>query len=256
MATFGFPGVFPGGLTTGFLSIGAIQKDNGSSFGFPGAIPGGLTLGYLNIGAVQKEVIVVTTYDAKFNFRATSGYVTDGAGETYVLGETSSQTRDGHTFQWDVCGDCSRDRSTGVGSRFAGVNKRANDGTQNTWTLITLPETGYYEIRAALGDATNTASATYAYFYDDSTLIDSIVAVTASPTTADYYLDATGVTLANAAWDAGNTALLHNFASTTFKLVIGSPTNTSGETRIAHLQITKVDAPGGGDIVILRRRRM
>lgn len=58
MATFGFPGVFPGGLTTGFLSIGAIQKDNGSSFGFPGAIPGGLTLGYLNIGAVQKEVFV------------------------------------------------------------------------------------------------------------------------------------------------------------------------------------------------------
>lgn len=191
----------------------------------------------------------------QFNFRATSGYVTDGVKEIYVLGETSSQTRKGRTFQWDVCGDCSRDRSTGVGSRFAGVNKRSNDGTQNTWTL-TLPETGYYEIRAALGDATNTASPTYAYFYDDATLIDDIVGVTASPTTADYYIDATGVTLANAAWDAGNTAITHNFASTTFKLVIGSPGVETGETRVAHLQITKVDAPGGGDIVILRRRRM
>jgi hypothetical protein len=194
-------------------------------------------------------------YAEEFNFRATSGYVTDGLKEIYVLGETSSQTRKGRTFQWDVCGDCSRDRSTSVGSRFAGVNKRSNDGTQNTWTL-TLPVAGWYNIHAALGDATNTASPTYAYFYDDSTLIDSIVAVTASPTTANYYLDATGVTHANADWEANNTPILHEFVSTTFKLVIGSPTNTSGETRIAHLFIEKVDGPPSGDIVILRRRRM
>ena len=57
MATKGFPGTFPGGLSTGYLSIGAVQKNkSGTERGFPGIFPGGLTAGYLNIGAVQKEV--------------------------------------------------------------------------------------------------------------------------------------------------------------------------------------------------------
>lgn len=55
MATKGFPGTFPGGLTIGYLSIGAVQKNKtGTERGFPGTFPGGLTVGYLNIGAVQK----------------------------------------------------------------------------------------------------------------------------------------------------------------------------------------------------------
>lgn len=186
----------------------------------------------------------------QFNFRSTSDYVTDGAGQTYVLGETSSQTRDGWTFQWDSCGDCPRDRSTGVGPRFAGINKRDNTGTQNTWTL-TLPEAGTWEIRAAFGDATNTASATYAYFYDDASLISSIVGATASPTTANYYLDATGATLANASWDSGNTPIIHNFSSTTFRLRIGAPTNAGGESRLAHLSIKKVGAPSDPGYILL-----
>lgn len=57
MATAGFPGAFPGGYTTGSLSIGAVQKQV-TSAGFPGAFPGGYTTGYRNIGAVQKAVTV------------------------------------------------------------------------------------------------------------------------------------------------------------------------------------------------------
>ena len=55
MATAGFPGTFPGELTTGYLSIGAVQKQVISA-GFPGTFPGELTIGYKNIGAVQKAV--------------------------------------------------------------------------------------------------------------------------------------------------------------------------------------------------------
>lgn len=55
MPTVGFPGAFPGGLTTGNLAIGAVQKQV-TSAGFPGTFPGGLTIGYRNIGAVQKAV--------------------------------------------------------------------------------------------------------------------------------------------------------------------------------------------------------
>lgn len=186
--------------------------------------------------------------DAKFNFRATSGHVTDGAGETYVLGETSSQSRGGYTFQWNTCGDCARDRSAAV-AKFAGTNKRDNNGTQNTFT-VTLKSTGAKVIRAAFGDSSNAGSPTYAYFYDNTTLIASVV-VTPNSTSSNTFLDATGVNRTAAAWDADNVAVSHTFASTTFKLVIGSPTAQSGESRISHLEILDASAPTTYDEILL-----
>lgn len=55
--TQAFPGQFQGGYTTGYLSIGAVQKQV-TQAGFPGVFQGGYTTGYLNIGAVQKAVAV------------------------------------------------------------------------------------------------------------------------------------------------------------------------------------------------------
>lgn len=52
----GFPGLFRGGLTRGFLTIGAVQKEVTGAAGFPGLFRGGLTRGYLDMGAVQKDV--------------------------------------------------------------------------------------------------------------------------------------------------------------------------------------------------------
>ncbi len=58
-ASSGFPGAFPGGFTTGFMNIGAVQKDkSGTELGFPGDFQGGFTTGYLSIGAVQRDVAV------------------------------------------------------------------------------------------------------------------------------------------------------------------------------------------------------
>lgn len=57
----GFPGTFPGSNTTGFLVIGAVQKQSSSAAGFPGTFPGGLTVSYLTIGAVQKQAGVAHT---------------------------------------------------------------------------------------------------------------------------------------------------------------------------------------------------
>ena len=55
----GFPGQFQGGYTTGYLNIGAVQKDKtGTERGFPGSFQGGYTTGYINIGAAQKEVTI------------------------------------------------------------------------------------------------------------------------------------------------------------------------------------------------------
>lgn len=52
----GYPGTFPGGLTTGYIIIGAVQKQVSGAAGYPGVFPGGLTTGYITIGAVQKNV--------------------------------------------------------------------------------------------------------------------------------------------------------------------------------------------------------
>lgn len=60
MATLGYPGTFPGALTTGYINIGGVQKQKTSTtLGYPGAFPGGLTTGYLGMGAVQKDIASV-----------------------------------------------------------------------------------------------------------------------------------------------------------------------------------------------------
>lgn len=59
MATEAFPGQFQGAYTTGYLSIGAVQKQV-TQAGFPGVFQGAYTTGYLNIGAVQKAVAAGT----------------------------------------------------------------------------------------------------------------------------------------------------------------------------------------------------
>lgn len=55
-----FPGVFPGGLTTGYLNAGAVQKQR-TSLAFPGVFPAALTTGYLNTGAVQMAIVAPST---------------------------------------------------------------------------------------------------------------------------------------------------------------------------------------------------
>lgn len=61
MSSAGYPGSFPGGLTTGFRVIGASQKVVTGTSGYPASFPGGLTTGNYDIGAVQKNVVTNTT---------------------------------------------------------------------------------------------------------------------------------------------------------------------------------------------------
>ena len=56
MAAAGNPGVMPGGFSTGYRNIGAVQKQKLSgTAGNPGVFPGGFTTGYTTIGALQKS---------------------------------------------------------------------------------------------------------------------------------------------------------------------------------------------------------
>lgn len=60
----GYPGTMPGGLTTGFDNIGAVDKLRTGAAGYPGVMPGGLSTGYTNIGAIQKDSDITGTLAA------------------------------------------------------------------------------------------------------------------------------------------------------------------------------------------------
>lgn len=104
------------------------------------------------------------TLDAQINFRSTSGYVTDGAGQTYCLGSADVYpvTRGGLTFGWILAheADSARNRNAGNDPRLAGQNSATNDGTPSQFQLD-LPASGSYTIHLALGDASYAQSYQY-----------------------------------------------------------------------------------------------
>lgn len=177
------------------------------------------------------------------NFRQTSGYVTDSTGETYVLGETSSTSRDivgpqgNVTFQWSTCGDCVRDRSTGVGSRLAGIHFVDNSAASPATFSLTLPQAGNYTICLALGDATNPQAYQKAEVFDNVTSKFSVT--DADGTSADHWDDANGTDRTSGTWAAPGAQCRSAvaFASTTLNLKLGATTSQSGSSTLSHLYV-------------------
>lgn len=173
--------------------------------------------------------------DAGFNFRATSGYVSDGADQTYVLADTYPTTRGGFTFGWtSALGDGSRDRDSGIDVRLAGQNQVITPNAPRTFR-VDLSATGSYTICVANGDATSTQSDQRLEFYDDSTLLFSIVDAGGSSIAGGNFNDASGVERTAAAWPGSQVCVTHTFATTIFNMVAGSGSSENGT--IAHLRI-------------------
>jgi hypothetical protein len=173
------------------------------------------------------------------NFRASSGYVSDGANETYCLGQSTDAyptVRGGATFGWGASYDNGRDRDNAVDRRLAGVNYRANDGGQSTFTLD-LPATGTYTVCLALGDATNSTGYNYAEVLDNVT--SKFVVDDTDGTAIANYDDANGTNHTAAAWPGSQTCRSVTFASTTFNLKLGSPTVQSGSSLLAHISVSQ-----------------
>ena len=104
------------------------------------------------------------------NFRATSGYVTDGTDETYCLGQDDPYpvSRGGATFGWvTTYGDMKRDRNSSLDRRLAGQNQNPNSGSQIEFQLD-LDPAYTYTVRVALGDASSNQGYTYAQVKDGS----------------------------------------------------------------------------------------
>ena len=137
----------------------------------------------------------------KINFRSTSGYVTDGAGETYsIAGENYPVSRAGLTFGW-VFNATSVNRSTSVDVRLAGM--QTNQANTSQYFILDLPA-GTYNVRIAQGDM-NTAFTGRGFDIKDGA--GNTLLTHTADTAAGSFMDANGDVYTAANWPASNTAV-------------------------------------------------
>lgn len=204
---------------------------------------------YLIAGLFAFIVLFVSSLDANawtdfaWNFRFSSGFVTDSANQTYEIGETYPTTRTA-TFGWTAAlADGTRDRDNAVDIRLAGVNKTANTSPKSF--RVDLPAAGNYTIYIALGDqgGDHTTGHQYLQIRDNSDALATID--DAGGTVSAHFDDATGVDRTTATWPGSNVGLDVTFATTTAIFVLGDGM-TAGDSTIAHIRIVQGGGGGGG----------
>lgn len=214
--------------TSGFAS-----RDNVSA-GATGTLTGGWSYSSVNSNYWQAVVIAIPagpwTTSKGFNFRATSGIVTDGTGQTYVTGDMYPTTRmingESVTFGWETTtnhGDRSiyapyTPEMSGLAFNDAGA------GTERVFR-IDLPTTGNFQIQVGAVDAGNPNQG-YFGLRDNTTEFKS---VGNTSLTGTQTIDANGTVHADIpTWRSSATAVDQAFASTIFRFALkGSATNSS-----------------------------
>jgi hypothetical protein len=172
--------------------------------------------------------------DIGFNFRETSGFVTDGADETYVTADSYPTTRAGWTFGWESPGIDMRDRDSGVDRRLAGANFTSGGDDFR----VDLPATGDYDVRLAAGDTTFAVQPEFTVRDDTTTFITISGSVS-----ADNYLDAANTSRTEAAWPGSNVAVTQTFASTILRL---RKVAAGNGVYLTHLRVAEADT---GEVV-------
>jgi hypothetical protein len=171
------------------------------------------------------------------NFRSTSGYVSDGSGETYQLADIYPTTRGGLTFGYvSTTGVNPRDRNSGINRRIAGMHF-ISTGTPE-WKLDLPNGAGTYNVWVLLGD--NDAGWAHTCVIKDGGTTKATI--TASTATARW-LDANGTnsrTAANIAADTFDPVSV-TFSGTTASFVLGN--GSGNNSTIAHIA---VELSGGG----------
>jgi hypothetical protein len=167
-----------------------------------------------------------SNYDAEI-------YSAGSGGSNYP--RTSSQ---GNSVGWESIVNnnlLTADRSSGSVVHLKGITYINNSSGVYANYRITLPATGSYRIRLALGDADN-GQTIRARLYDDATEFADISGATGGGT--ENYLDATGVERTTQAdWVSNNAYVDRTFASTIFRLRLGEHASASGSSTIAAIYI-------------------
>lgn len=177
------------------------------------------------------------------NFRDTSGFVSDGVGDTYCLKtDTYPTTRGGVTFGWEDTGaQDSRDRTTGSPNnpKLSGINFVANGGgaTAQRWRLD-LDTAAQHTVESAWGDQ-GSGQIIDAQMRDGTTAF--VTYASTSTGANDAYYDSTGTLRTTAAlWLANQTSVTRTFASTIFRCVFNVTNTATQATALARLGIAAV----------------
>ena len=198
-----------------------------------------------NGGGLQQNTTVTLTVTASLawaiglDFRASSNYVTDPPGDTYVLPSTAYPTTfNGVNYGWtNVNLVQSRNRSTSVDPRLAGMNY-ANNGSPATFYLD-LPASGTYNLSLALGDNgyLSCSPECQVQFLDGSTVLATL---TEGSQGAGYFYDTQGRSWSAAKWPTSNLSLEVAIAGTQLTMVVGAGPGIGSYTPVAFLGVTEV----------------
>lgn len=170
--------------------------------------------------------------------RATSTFVTDGAGDTYSLGAAYPETRSGETFGWSVDSTANaRDRGT-VRPKLAGIVFHSN-GSGTRYFRWDKPA-GTYTVRVALGDDGN--SQVHKLVIRDGVGGTALATITGSTGSVEW-LDATGVVRAGlvditqSVWERDNVSISLTNASGAFVFEIGDSAGGSAASTLAYVSV-------------------
>ncbi len=198
-----------------------------------------------NGGGIQQNTTVTLTvlsssaWAIGFDFRASSNYVTDPPGDTYVLNTTAYPSSfNGITYGWtNVTLVQSRNRSTTVDPRLAGINYAMN-GTPATFYLD-LPASGTYSLSLAMGDESYPECGTQCQiqFLDGNTVVATIAK---GSDNLGYFYDAQGNNWSAALWPTKNVSQQVAISGKRLTMVVGTNKSSGDLTPIAFLGVTEV----------------
>jgi hypothetical protein len=168
------------------------------------------------------------------DFRNTTGFVTDPTNCDPEIGTTANYPRttaQGNSVGWeDAIGANTRNRSTGVDARLAGLAFATNSGGNKRYR-IDLPN-GTYNLSLAFGDATTSGARISCQIFDGATLLASFSDVSSG---AGQWVDATGtVRTSSADWVSNNQSISITITSGILRVKIGTGT-LSGNTTMSHI---------------------
>lgn len=191
------------------------------------------------------------SFDKVFDFRASSGYVTDPANGTWVVpADTYPTTRNGVTFGWeDTTGLDARDRDTGVDARISGISFHSNIDNNTDIFRVDLPAPGTYQIGLAIGDAAGAnAQNTYIVVSDNSVV--GLIEFGPIATDSSHYADAAGNLWTTGAWPGSNVLVPAAFATTVLRVFLGGTIDAAASC-ISHLSIFQASVGGGTQKIIM-----
>lgn len=179
-----------------------------------------------------------------FNFRATAGYVADGADQAYVVGDTYPTTRmvggEAVTFGWEAQGpDPLRERTSAAPYKpeLSGLEQLSGSGSEAVFR-VDLPATGDYMIHVGACDPVF-GNKVFFGLRDNTTEFVSVAETALGSTDV---CDAAGnIHSTGLLWRQNASRVVRTFGSTTFRFAL--KVTSSLASIVSHITITPITGP-------------